>query len=238
LTPGGEGSNTSLERLEAEMRNPIRSESDAFYLAMGSSALIAAALGLGALVDPLVAVALLVGAIIGALVWEVGTKDPQRRRPLREAASEVPRTEPPTDPHVLVVANRTLHGDELRTVLRRRAADGAAFRVVAPILTSRTHYLASDVDKELDEARERLAAALAWARAEGVTATGKVGDANAALGAIEDELRLFGVDEVIISTYPPGQSNWLETGIVQRLREELDVPVTHVVVQPDRAAVS
>ena len=108
--------------------------------------------------------------------------------------------------------------------------------VVAPILTSRTHYLVSDVDKELDEARERLATALARARAEGVTASGKVGDANVALGAIEDELRLFGADEVIISTYPPGMSNWLETGIVDRLRDELDIPVTHIVVEPDRAS--
>lgn len=220
------------------MRNPIRSESDAFYIAVGSSALIAGALLLGAIVDPLVGLALLVGAVIGALVWELATKDPQRRRPLREAASESPRAEPAADTRVLVVANRTLHGDELRAVLRRRAADGAELHVVAPILTSRTHYLASDVDKELDEARERLATALAWARTEGVTATGKVGDANAALGAIEDELRLFGADEVIISTYPPGTSNWLETGIVERLREELDIPVTHIVVQPDRASVA
>jgi hypothetical protein len=220
------------------MRNPIRSESDAFYIAVGSSALIAAALVLGALVDPLVGVALLVGAVMGALVWEVSTEDPQRRRPLREAASEGRRPERAAHPRVLVVANRTLGGDELRAALRRRAADGAELHVVAPILTSRTHYLASDVDKELDEARERLATALAWARAEGVTATGKVGDANAALGAIEDELRLFGADEVIISTYPPGTSNWLETGIVERLRDELDIPVTHIVVQPDRASVA
>jgi hypothetical protein len=155
------------------MRNPIRSESDAFYIAVGSSALITGALLLGAIVDPLVGVALLVGAVIGALIWEVATKDPQRRRPLREAASEARRTEPAADPRLLVVANRTLHGDELRAALRRRAADGAEFHVVAPILTSRTHYLASDVDKELDEARERLATALAWARAEGVTATGR-----------------------------------------------------------------
>jgi hypothetical protein len=41
---------------------------------------------------------------------------------------------------------------------------------------------------------------------------------------------------VIISTYPRGKSNWLETGIVERLREELDVSVTHVVVQPGRVA--
>jgi hypothetical protein len=216
------------------MRNPIRSESDAFYIAVGSSAVIAAAALLGALIDPLVGLALFVGAVIGALVWEVATTDPQRRRPLREAATQG-RAEPGPDPRVLVVANRTLHGDELREAMCQRAADGAQLHVVAPILTSRTHYLASDVDTELDDARARLATALAWARAAGVNATGKVGDANAALGAIEDELRLFGADEVIISTYPPGKSNWLETGIVERLRDELDIPVTHIEVHPDRA---
>ena len=52
-----------------------------------------------------------------------------------------------------MVANRTLGGDELRDAMRRRAADGAELHVVAPILSSRTHYLASDVDKELGEAR-------------------------------------------------------------------------------------
>jgi GABA permease len=108
--------------------------------------------------------------------------------------------------------------------------------VVAPILASRVHYIASDVDAELAEARRRLDTALDWARAEGLRATGKVGDPNAALGAIEDELRLFGADEVIISTHPPGRSNWLETGIVERLRDELDVPVTHVVVDLEGTA--
>jgi hypothetical protein len=34
---------------------------------------------------------------------------------------------------------------------------------------------------------------------------------------------------VIISTHPRGKSNWLETGMLERLREELDVPVTHLV---------
>ena len=73
------------------MRNPIRSESDAFYIAVGSGALIAVAVLLGAIVDPLVGLALLVGAVIGALVWDLATEDPQRRRPLREAASQAPR---------------------------------------------------------------------------------------------------------------------------------------------------
>jgi hypothetical protein len=218
----------------ADMRNPVRSETDAFYIAVGSAALIAASLALGSLVDPLVGVALLVGAVIGAFVWEISTKDPDRRRPLREAASEARSRRSATSPRVLVIANRTLHGEPLRAELRRRAVTGAEIHIVAPIVCSRAHYIASDVDTELDEARSRLATALAWAESEGVAVTGKVGDANAAFAAIEDELRRYGADEVIISTYPPGRSNWLETGIVERLRDELDIPVTHVVVDPDR----
>jgi hypothetical protein len=218
------------------VRNPVRSETDAFHIAVGSAALIAVSLVLGSLVDPLVGLALLAGAVGGALVWEVSTKDPDRRRPLREAASAAPRARPATGQRVLVVANRTLHGAELRAELDRRAQRDAEFHIVAPVLCSRIHYIASDVDSELAEARERLETALEWARARGHKATGRVGDANAALGAIEDELRLYGADEVVISTYPRGESNWLETGIVERLREELEVPVTHVVVQPDRAA--
>ena len=47
---------------------------------------------------------------------------------------------------------------------------------------------------------------------------------------MEDALRLFGADEIIISTHPPGRSNWLEKGIVERARERFSVPITHVVV--------
>jgi hypothetical protein len=218
------------------MRNPVRSETDAFHIAVGCAGLAAAALALGSLLDPLVGVALLAGAVVGAFVWEVSTKDPDRRRPLREAASAVPASARTTAPRVLVVANRTLQGDELRAELHRRAAAGCEVHIVAPIVCSRIHYIASDVDRELDEARARLATALTWAQAERLAVTGKVGDASSAFGVIEDELREHGADEVIISTYPRGRSNWLETGIVERLREELDVPVTHVVVESGRVA--
>jgi hypothetical protein len=218
------------------MRDPVRSEADAFHIAVGCAALIGASLALGSLLEPLVGVALFAGAVIGVFIWEVATKDPERRRPLREAASEAPPRHPTVTTRVLVVANRTLHGAELRAALHSRAGARTEFHIVAPILSSRIHYIASDVDKELGEARERLSTALDWARAAGLAVTGKVGDPNVALGAIEDELRLHGADEVIISTYPRGESNWLETGIVDRLRDELDVPVTHVVVQPDRAS--
>lgn len=211
------------------MRNPIRSETDAFYLALGGAGLTGASLVLGAVLDPIAGVALLAGGLIGAFVWEIATKDPDRRRPLREAAAEGRRVAASTRRAVLVVANRTLQGEELAATLRSRAERGAELRVVAPILVSRVRYIASDVDQELQEAQERLAATLAWAHDAGFEASGKVGDPNVALGAIEDELRTFAADEVVISTYPPGESNWLETGVVERLFEELDIPVTHVI---------
>jgi hypothetical protein len=218
------------------MRDPVRNEADAFHIVVGCAGLVAVSVVLGSLLDPRVGVALFVGAVLGVVFWEMATKDPDRRRPLREAASQAPLRTRTTVARILVVANRTLGGDELRAELHRRADTGAEFHIVAPILCSRIHYIASDVDKEIDDARNRLAAALAWARGEGLAVTGKIGDPNTAFGAIEDELRQHGADELIISTYPRGESNWLETGIVDRLRDELDIPVTHVVVEPDRVS--
>jgi hypothetical protein len=212
------------------VRNPVRSETDAFYIAVGSAAVLGVSVAVGALLTPWAGVALCVGAVAGAVVWELATSDPDRRRPLREAAAAGRRTAAPGPRRVLVVANRTLLSDTLRAEVARRVRGGADVRVVVPILASRIHYVASDIDAELHEARERLDDTLAWAQAEGLQLTGRVGDPSIALGAIEDELRLSGADEVVISTLPHGSSNWLETGIVERLREELDIPITHTVV--------
>ena len=213
------------------MRNPVRSEADAYHIAVGSAVVLGAAAALGALTDPLVGVALCVGAVAGVVFWELATSDPERRRPLREAAAAGRRSATRTRRVVLVVANRTLLDERLREEIGARAREGADVHVVAPILPSRIHYIASDTDVELREARDRLDDTLAWARGQGLQLTGRVGDPSVALGAIEDELRASGADEVIISTLPPSQSNWLETGIVERLREDLDIPVTHRVAE-------
>src|SRR5262249_38515268 len=141
------------------MRNPVRSEADAFHIVFGSAAVIGASVAVGALFVPIAGVALCAGAVAGAAVWEFGTSDPDRRRPLREAADAGRFAR--SRPRVLVVANRTLGSATLRAELVRRAGDGADLRLVAPILCSRVHYIASDVDRELAEARGRLDAALA-----------------------------------------------------------------------------
>ena len=50
------------------------------------------------------------------------------------------------------------------------------------------------------------------------------------LQAVEDALRTFGADEIIISTHPEGRSNWLERDVVTKARERFTVPITHVIV--------
>jgi hypothetical protein len=63
----------------------------------------------------------------------------------------------------------------------------------------------------------------------GIEARGQIGDGDPLL-AIEDGIRIFAPDELIISTHPEGRSNWLERGIVDSTRERFALPVTHVVV--------
>jgi hypothetical protein len=70
-------------------------------------------------------------------------------------------------------------------------------------------------------------------REAGVNVRGEVGDGDP-VQAIEDALRTFGADEIIISTHPEGRSNWLERGVVESARERFAVPITHVVVDLEK----
>jgi GABA permease len=133
---------------------------------------------------------------------------------------------------VLVVANETVGGRTLLDELGRRTAGGPSeIYVVVPALTSsRLEHLAHDVDGAIAEARRRLDASLAAMRAAGLDARGEVGDHHDPNTAIEDALRGFAADEVIVSTHPPERSKWLESGVVERARSEIPLPVSHVVV--------
>jgi hypothetical protein len=215
------------------MRIPVKSERDAFFLAYGTAVALGAAVILGALVGVLYGVVLFAGIVIGALVWELRSREADRPQPAREAAEAAPPGDA-TRHRVLVVANETVAGRELREEIMRRAAHKPEVRVVCPILPSRAHLITSDIDHELAEARTRLGETLAWAGEHGIDATGGV-SADTPLTAAADELRRFPADEVIVSTHPQARSRWLESGLVERLRHELDIPVHHVVVDLERA---
>lgn len=123
--------------------------------------------------------------------------------------------------HVLVLANQTMVGGPLLETIRERAQTGPAeFTLIAPA--------------ETEGAEERLVKALASLREAGIEASGHIGDQDpvtAALNAVHDEP----VDEIIVSTLPQATSGWLRRHVVERIRDETKLPVTHVVVEQSEA---
>lgn len=137
---------------------------------------------------------------------------------------------------LLIVANRTCPCPALTDAVADLTEGAeASVVIVAPALNSRLRHYVSDVDGAVTEARERLSQAVDALRGRGIDCRGEVGDSDPAL-AVEDVLAAFEADEIIISTHPPGQSNWLESGMVDRLREQHGLPVTHLVSEYGLAA--
>jgi len=135
-------------------------------------------------------------------------------------------------PHrrLLVISNATLTGAELFREIRERADEtDTEVLIVAPALTSRLHYWLMDFNDGVAGAQRRLAVSLEHCAAAGITARGQLGDAHP-LQAIDDTMRVFHPDEIIIATHPPGRSNWLERDVVAQARRRYSVPITHVEV--------
>lgn len=208
-------------------RNPFRSEAEAYrflLLTVGYFALIVGASVIAAWLG------VVVFAVVTAVVlwlWLRGRSS----EPVERAAIERPGGE--DERRILVIANETVGGAELLSILRSKAEDvDERVLVVCPALNSQVRTWASDEDGARAAAQERLDASLARLRSLGLQAQGEVGDGDP-LQAIEDALRTFGADEIVISTHPPGRSNWLEQDVVGNARERFDVPITHVVVDLD-----
>ena len=106
--------------------------------------------------------------------------------------------------------------------------------MVCPALNSRLRTWTSDEDPARAAAQTRLGATLERLSSVGIEARGDVGDVDP-LVAVEDAVRTFRPNELVVSTHPEGRSNWLERGVVSALRERYDVPVTHVVVDLEHA---
>jgi hypothetical protein len=162
------------------------------------------------------------GAIVA--LWVTTRETPEA--PVKQS----PSAHPPGEKRVLVVANETVGGSELLAELKQHAQGRKAeVLVVVPALNTPLKHWVSDEDGARAAASERLEASLEAMRAAGMKATGEIGDGDP-IQAIEDALRTFAPDELVISTHPEGRSNWLERNVVERAKERFDLPVTHVVV--------
>jgi hypothetical protein len=217
------------------MHNPLRSEADVFRLVVvivGAATLVVA---VALITEPVwgVLLAILLLAVGVGAVWRVTRGSDPRKIAAPESGDDTRR--------ILVVANQTAAGRELLEEIRNRCQgiDCEVLLISPALVGSRSQRWASDIDKGLGLARERMDRSVTALRGVGVDVRAEVGDPDPNM-AIEDALRMFPADEIVISTLPPGESRWLEHDVVERTRREVDLPMTHVIVdlEADRASVA
>jgi hypothetical protein len=137
-------------------------------------------------------------------------------------------------PAYLIVANQTLASPTLAAAVADRVARGdASFHVVVPA-TPVSHRLTWDETETNAAAEERLESVLTRLRDLGAEATGEVG-ASDPVEAACDAVRARPIDEVLLSTLPPGISRWIGLDVPSRLRESVSVPVTVITAQEKAA---
>lgn len=133
---------------------------------------------------------------------------------------------------VLVIANETVDGADLRETLREHGATEVL--VVAPALSSRVRFWVSDIDPARRRAAARLARSLPGLGGDGIDVIGSIGDSEP-LHAIADGLRVFEADEIVLVTHTEDEAHWVEHGLVERARQHFPaLEITHLVAGPRR----
>jgi hypothetical protein len=120
--------------------------------------------------------------------------------------------------HTLVVATRTVASSGLVSRLKSRAADHPQrYTIVSPP--------SGGISRE--DICDRLARTLAEMYRSDVDATGQP-MSPAPFAAIHNALEHYRIDEILISTLAGQKSNWLEEGLIDKVRGVTDKPVEHV----------
>jgi hypothetical protein len=133
---------------------------------------------------------------------------------------EVDLQSPRERAHVLVIANQTVLGEPLLAAIRERGASGPVdFTILIPA--------------DAEGAGRRLREVCARMGAEGINASGHLGDPDPVVAA-QNVMHEEQLDEVIVSTFPEASSGWLRRDVVGRIKS-LGKPVTHVVVSEEEA---
>jgi hypothetical protein len=131
----------------------------------------------------------------------------------------------------LVLASKTLGGDELLDHLKKKAADDGQHLFIVVVPQPDGNGAAPRI------ARARLATMLDRLHSDNLLGSGMIGDPDPYTAAV-NALELFRVDDVVISTLPNERSGWLRSNLLERVQALTSAPVEHVVVdlQPTTAA--
>jgi hypothetical protein len=131
---------------------------------------------------------------------------------------------------LLVVAAATIEPSRLQEAVREHAGDESEIRVVAPASdVSPLQWLASDEDEAREKATRIASEAVESVEPEAARTEAEVGDTDP-VQAIEDALRTFPADEVLVVTRSDDEASWLEQDSAEDARERFGVPVTRLTV--------
>jgi hypothetical protein len=130
---------------------------------------------------------------------------------------------------VLVVATTPLSDEAARERVREQAGEDAEVLVVAPASdVSPLQWLTGAEDDARADAAGRAQTIADSLPGDEIET--RVGDVDP-VTAIEDALRTFEADEIVVVTRPDDQAAWLEQGTGQAAFERFALPVTHLVVE-------
>jgi hypothetical protein len=133
--------------------------------------------------------------------------------------------------NVLLVKIAEIEGDALRERVRQHlGGEEARIRVVTPASKIGVlEWLSSDVDAARVEAGERAhEAADALGESPTKEVDAEVGDVDP-VQAIEDALRTFPADELLLVTPTEDEKEWLEKGTSRAALERFTLPITQIV---------
>ncbi|HEU4450873.1 MAG TPA: hypothetical protein VFR63_12955 [Gaiellaceae bacterium] len=132
---------------------------------------------------------------------------------------------------LLVVTTAPVAGEALRDrVGDHLAGEDAEVRVVATASDlSPLDWLANDEDSARSEAAERAAEVGKAVAPDADAVEAEVGDSDP-VQAIEDALRTFPAEELVLVTRREEQAGWLEEGAAAEALARFALPVTHLVV--------
>ena len=137
---------------------------------------------------------------------------------------------------LLVVVTTKVQDATLDEFVRRHAGIDAEVLVVAPASSiSRLDWLTNadtDARAKADSVADKTAEAAPTTDVEA-----RVGDSDP-VKAIEDALREFPADEVLIVTRPDDDASWLEEGSGETAQSQFSLPVTLVRVNEDGSLTS
>jgi hypothetical protein len=127
---------------------------------------------------------------------------------------------------VLVITSEPIAAADLRSALGAEAAEDAEVLVIAPALhSSPLRFWLSDADRAIAEAEGVQRESVDHLADAGISASGDTGEADT-LAAVQDSLRTFPAEQIVIFSHPPGGRDYKESVSTAEVEARFGLPVT------------